>query len=67
MTMGIPVAYLPVSLDGVLHTENHRRWLQFRVQQEQASAHKRPPQVLRAEEVEGLHLVEEEVDDLMEM
>jgi hypothetical protein len=67
MTMGIPVDYLPVTLDGVLQTENHRHWLQFRVQQEQASGHKRPPQPLRAEEVEGLHLVEEEDEDPMEM
>lgn len=37
MTMGIPVKYLPVTLDGVLHTENHQRWLQYRTQQEQAS------------------------------
>lgn len=33
--MGIPVDILPITSDGVLHTENHQEWIQFRVGQEQ--------------------------------
>ena len=35
LTMGIPVDYLPVSMNGTLNTENHHQWLQYRIQQEQ--------------------------------
>ena len=62
MTMGIPVDYLPVTLDGVLHTENHKHWLQFRVQQEQELGNQKSPKP-RSEDLQGLHLVVEEDDD----
>ena len=33
--MGIPVDLLPFTSDHVVQTDNHRKWLQFRIQQEQ--------------------------------
>eukprot|EP00934_Nitzschia_sp_Nitz4_P008377 Nitzschia sp. Nitz4//scaffold12_size214221//47638//48898//NITZ4_001487-RA/size214221-snap-gene-0.112-mRNA-1//-1//CDS//3329534981//8367//frame0 len=34
MTIGIPISYLPITMDGVLRRDNHIQWLQFRRQQE---------------------------------
>ena len=33
--MGIPVDLLTIKKDDVVQTENHRKWLQFRIRQEQ--------------------------------
>lgn len=37
--MGIPIDFLPITMDGVLHTENHMQWLQFRIREEQVQGH----------------------------
>jgi hypothetical protein len=62
--MGIPVEYLPITMDGVLHNENHRKWLQFRIYQEQAQGHLPPSQMYIA--ASGIHRVEEDNDEDME-
>jgi hypothetical protein len=59
--MGIPVEYLPVSMTGVLSTDNHKHWLQYRIQQEQGSL---PAPQLHAPSVNGCNVIE---DDDMEM
>ena len=56
MTVGIPVDYLPVTLDGDLRTENHKHWLQFRVQHEQYGQ-----QPVSSEQ--RLHVVNDDDDD----
>ena len=57
--MGIPVDFLPVSLNGVLNTENHKCWLQYRIQQEQNSLPEPQP---HASHVNGHYIVEDEAD-----
>lgn len=61
--MGIPVQYLPITSKGELLVENHYRWLQYRVAQEQAHGFDAPPNVVPP----APPIVEDDYDDDMEM
>ena len=46
LTVGVPVRYLPITLDGELVMDNHRLWLNYRSEQERAQGYSVPPNVV---------------------